>query len=70
MNRLWRGSYVLDTGVHNSPYTTLGPDGRLEEGRAGRSLSMRNAEPGDVELIVQPQHAVDVESAIRAGYLR
>lgn len=22
-----------------------------------------------VELIVQPQHAVDVESAIRAGYL-
>jgi len=24
---------------------------------------------GDVELIVQPQHAVDVESAIRSGYL-
>lgn len=25
---------------------------------------------GDVELIVQPQYAVDVESAIRSGYLR
>lgn len=24
---------------------------------------------GDVELVVQPQHAVDVESAIRAGYM-
>ena len=27
MNRLWRGPYVLDTGVHNSPYATPGPTG-------------------------------------------
>lgn len=44
-------------------------NGRLWNGGGPQiQLTVQTAH-GDVELIVQPQYAADVESAIRAGYL-
>jgi hypothetical protein len=44
--------------------------GELWKGGGPQIQLIVRSQRGDVELIVQPQYAVDVESAIRAGYLR
>jgi hypothetical protein len=44
--------------------------GELWNGGGPQIQLIVRSQRSDVELIVQPQYAVDVESAIRAGYLR
>ncbi len=43
--------------------------GQLWNGGGPQIQLLVQTRSASVELIVQPQHAVDVESAIRAGYL-
>jgi hypothetical protein len=43
--------------------------GELWNGGGPQIQLLVQTERASIELIVQPQHAVDVESAIRAGYL-
>ena len=47
-----------------------GVSGELWKGGGPQIELIVRSSRGDVELIVLPEHAVEVESAIRAGYLR
>lgn len=51
-----------------SDVSTVG--GELWNGGGPQIQLIVRTRGGDVELIVQAQHAVDIESAIRSGYLR
>ncbi len=47
-----------------------GVSGELWKGGGPQIQLIVQSQRGSVELIVQPQYAVDVESAVRSGYLR
>jgi hypothetical protein len=61
-------------GHRKVDFTVEWPDvrtvsGELWNGGGPQIQLMVRTACGDVELIVQPQYAVEVESAIRSGYL-
>lgn len=61
------GKRKADHSVAWSEVTTV--SGELWNGGGPQIQLIVQCTQGDIELIVQPQWAVDVESAIRSGYL-